>query len=305
VGGSVGAQTRAAADAAAAGEIGQLARVMRPGVSVRVERTRPSWCAGWIEDVVLHAGTVSELLEYLQEECGGRTYRCSVLLPNGLVAFESVVHVAGKPLHEGRPIDRDEWNGERSSSSSSSNARRDQPRQRNSDAAEMGGMLGFLKLFVDMQRDSTKVQVEQMRELAKNLGENNTKILSALQAKQTNNPPATLAGQLGELLEGARAIEKAKRMFGAAAPRQSNGGDDDEEDGDVMKGAMKEAMKHFLGNAIASNFTKRPQGQGGPQRRPMPQQRRPNGPPPQVRHRPTVADSSGIPDALQSGHKPN
>jgi hypothetical protein len=302
----VGSQTRAAADTAAAGEIGQLARVMRPGVSVRVERTRPSWCAGWIEDVVLHAGTVSELLEYLQEECGGRTYRCSVLLPNGQIAFESVVHVAGKPLHEGRPIDRDEWNGERSSSSSASNSRRDQPRQRN---GEMGTMFEVMKMFVDMQKDATKTQVENMRELTKNLGDQNTKVLNALQAGGKSNGPTSLAGQLGELLEGARAIEKAKRMFGAAAPRERNQGDDDDDDGDVMKGAMKEAMKHFLGNAIASNFTRKTPTQGAPQRRPqggpMTQQRRPNGPPSHVRHRPTGGDSSGIPDALQSGHKPN
>jgi len=66
-GGYLGASSRAAADSAAATELNGLAQALRPGAQVRIERVRPSWAAGWIEDLTLDVGGLGELYEHLQE----------------------------------------------------------------------------------------------------------------------------------------------------------------------------------------------------------------------------------------------
>lgn len=300
-GGYLGAQTRGAADTAAATELNTLARALRPGTQVRIERVRPSWAAGWIEDLTLDQGGIGELYEHLQEEWGGKTYRCTVLLPNGAPAFESRIEIAGPPMHEGSEVDRDEWNGQ------PGKRERERERERNAvpPAATTPAPSGFdpialVKLMMDMQNSGAERAERTMREIAT---QNREMLQSAITVREGGGGERTsLVQQLGELEQAKRALDRMGRVFGAAERTSGEAGEDD-----LLGGAMREATKHFLGNVMASEFagkvsatapTQRPAPppRSGP--RPVPAPRAPS-----VRQRPTVTHPSGIPDALVSGQK--
>jgi len=298
--GFVGAGARGAVDAAAAGHLNELARQLRIGTTVRIERIRPSWASGWLEDLTLSQGGYGELLEHLQEEYGGKKYRLTVLLPNGSPGFEATQDIAGPPLDEGSEIDRDEWNGQ------PGKRERERTRERNAipaaatTPAPAPGLdaVALVKLMLEMQAAGAERAERAMRELAT---QNRETLQSVLQVREVERGP-NLVEQLGELEQAKRALDRMGRVFGAAERPSGEAGDDD-----VMSGAMKEATKHFLGNVLASEFAGKA---GAPQRPPAraaPPQSGPRPAPPLrpqgVRARPTRAHPSGIPDALLAGHK--
>lgn len=268
-GANVGPEARGVADATAADEMRRLASVLRPGVQVRIERLKPGWAAGWIEDLTLDTGAVGELYEQLREEWGGASYRCTVLQANGLPAFELRISVAGPPRHEGKRIDRDAWTGERSSNPAPAPVVQQAPQQQ----SDISGILSVFQMIMDTNARATQVQIDAMRELSsQSAAQNQGLIESIVNARTTETRGGSLAGQLTELMEANRAIERVKRNFGAAAP--ASGGGEGEDDG--MGGVVKEAAKQFFSNVIASEFAR------GGQQRPQPQQR-PGQPPAQAR----------------------
>lgn len=309
--GGVGMGARNAADQAAAGQLAGLATALRPGALVRIERVRPSWAAGWIEDLTLDLGGLGELYEHLQEEWGGRSYRCTVMLPNGAPGFEGRIEIAGAPLEEGTPIDRDEWNGQPGKREREARAARERvPNARSSNDQPPGGFdaLAWMKLLLEMQRDQADRSEKAMRELVTTSAAQNQDLIDAMLQARTAERGPSLVAQLGELEQAKRALDRMGRVFGAADRSAEPAGDDD-----LMSGAVKEAAKQFVGNVIASQFA----GNTGPQTPPA----RPGAPPPrapappaaqrpasarpasQVRQRPTRSHSSGIPDALVSGQR--
>lgn len=309
--GGVGPGARNAADSAAATQLAGLATALRPGALVRIERVRPSWAAGWIEDLTLDLGGLGELYEHLQEEWGGRSYRCTVLLPNGAPGFESRIEIAGPPLDEGTEIDRDEWNGNPGKREREARAARETriPNARSS-SSDPGAFdaLAWMKLLLDMQEKQAERSEKAMRELVTSSAAQNQGLIEAMLESRTAERGPNLVQQLGELEQAKRALDRMGRVFGAADRSADGAGEED-----VMAGAMKEATKHFIGNVMASQFAgnmgapQRPAAPAAPpQRAPAP----PAGPRPvparaasQVRQRPTRAHSSGIPDALVSGQR--
>lgn len=281
----VGPVTRGVADQAAAGELAELARALRPGTTVRLERLRPSWCAGWLEDIELEAGGMRDLYDHVRNEWGGQRYRMQVLMPSGQVAFTSSLNISGPPMHEGRRIDRDEWEGYGQSSRRSANPQqqRTQPK-----GDELSGILGVFKLIMDTQNEATKTQMESVREFVKNSAAQNQDLIEALALRDGEKAGrASLREQLGEIVEATQAIEGVRKVLGGG--RQSNSRR--EEDDDPMKEAVREATKHFIGNAMGSFFSKKP-GSGPGKPGPGPR-RGPPGPPPRSGVR-----QGGIPDAV-------
>lgn len=299
--GFVGQGARGAVDAAAAGHLQDLARQLRIGTTVRIERIRPSWASGWLEDLTLSQGGYGELLEHLQEEYGGKKYRLTVLLPNGSPGFEATQDIAGPPLDEGSEVDRDEWNGQ------PGKRERERARERNAIPAAATtptqglDAVALVKLMLEMQAAGAERTERAMAQLAT---QNRETLQSVLQVREVERGP-NLVEQLGELEQAKRALDRMGRVFGAADRPSGEAGADD-----VMSGAMKEATKHFLGNVLASEFAGKPGAGAPPQRPPVraapPQSGlRPAAPqrPQGVRPRPTRAHPSGIPDALLAGHK--
>lgn len=237
---TVGPQSRAQADHTTASEMARLAQSLRAGVQVRIERIKPTWCAGWIEDLTLDSGSLAELYEHLREEWGGRSYRCTVLLANGLPAFETRIEIAGRPREEGRLIERET----------------DKPApapivQAPAPSQDMAGLLGVFQLVMSTNQKATEAQMAAMRELSERSAAQNQGLIEAmLQSRTAEQRGGSLAGQLSELMEANRTIEKVRKTFGAANPGESAPAEKE----DLLQGALKEATKGFFSSVIASEM---------------------------------------------------
>jgi hypothetical protein len=283
--------TRGVADQTAGSELAELARLLRPGTTVRLERMRPSWCAGWLEDIELEAGGMRDLYDHVRNEWGGQRYRMQVLMPSGQVAFTSSLNISGPPLHEGRRIDRDEWEGY---GSSSRRANPQAQQQRAPAKDDLTGILGVFKLIMDTQSESTKQSLESVRELVRNSAAQNQDLIEALANRDGERAGRTsLREQLGEIVEATQAIEGVRKVLGGG--RQSNSREPNKDD--PMQEALREATKHFIGGAMGSIFTRK---QGSPAQRP-PQGQRRMGPPPASR---SGVRQGGIPDAVTGQGRP-
>lgn len=246
----------------AASSLAQFAAGLRAGVAVRIERTRPTWAAGWIEDVTLESGGLGELYQYLREEWGGKTYRVQVLLPNGAPAYEGRIEIAGLPLWEGEPIDRSEWNGDpgRRERERREDQNRTIPpaRTRNEGGADLGlgagGMIELFKLIMKTQADANDRQISAMRTLQETAAAQNQDLISAMLESRRPNSGPSLVQQLGELEQAKRALDKMGRVFGAA--ERSEPADDGM--GSVLNEAAKEMFKSALVNEIAPKIGTQP-----------------------------------------------
>jgi hypothetical protein len=241
-----GTETRRVADHAAASEIAQLSVRLHPGLRVQIERTKPHWCAGIVEEdyVVSHGGVV-EMLSHIREEWGGAAYRLTISQPNGAVAFESRVQIAAPPRHECAPITRASWLGEEPATrqAPAANPAPRAPEQPN----PLELVREVFRLIGGMQQAPVVANLERLETM-------NERLVSALVTKngqdvQVRQVP-TLREQLEELADAHQAVERAGKMFGGARDDRKS----DEDEDDVMQGALKEATKHFLGNALASQF---------------------------------------------------
>lgn len=279
----VGPHARNVADQVAGSELAELSRALRPGTTVRVERLRPSWAAGWVEDLELDRGGMRELYDHVAGEWGGQKYRLSPLLPSGAAAFSATLAISGPPLHEGRRIDRDEWDGFKPRTQRAVNTTAPAAAAA---APDLGGLLGFFKLFMDTNNAATAAQLESVRELARSSAAQNQDLLTALAERDGDRAGRqTFAAQLGELVTASKALDGVRKVLGGPTRNSKAEAEDD-----PMAGALKEATKHFMTNAMGSFFQKK--SSSAPQHRP------PQGPP----RRPMPPPPQGIPDAVSSGH---
>lgn len=261
--GYVGPKAKAAADRAASDELEHLAHELRPNTVVRVERLRPTWCAGWVEDYVIDLGGLADLYAHLKSEWGGQVYSCRVLLSDGTTAFTSRLAVAGPPKNEGRIINRESWSGEAPASRPATPA--PAPSAGGADLSALGQLMA---LFAEQNARVLDSQMSNMRELVSSSAAQNQNLIQAIADRDgERNARQSFAGQLGELIEATEALEHVR---GALAPREDNPTRMD--DSDPMAAALKEATGRFLGNAMGSMLTRPTPGtqRGGAQRRPSP-----------------------------------
>ncbi len=243
----MGPRTRTAVDGAQADAIGSLTAQLDPGNVVRIERTKPNWCAGWQEDYVLEGGDTGDLLDYLREEYGGRTYRLTIMSAAGDVLWVSKVNIGGQPKEEGRVLERWRYEGLPSPESAS---HRDQPPP---PAPQQGigftEIMGVLTMVMESQKDAAAAQLASVQRAVESNNEQTTTLVNHLVSERNSERERqSFGGQLQELVDGTAALKKASSAFGAAAPS------DDGDDGDMLKGAAKEAMGHFISNVMASEF---------------------------------------------------
>jgi hypothetical protein len=242
-----GAETRRMADHASASEIAQLSMQLRPGLRVQIERTKPHWCAGLCEeDYIVDHGGVGEMLAHIRHEWGGAAYRLTVSQPNGVVAYETRLQIAAPPRHETALITRATWNGEEPARAPAPTPN-PRPAQDTSPLELMREMVKMMGAMQQAQHAPVTLNLERLEQ-------QNERLVSALVAKngqdvQAQQKTPSLREQLDDLAEGHAAVERMGKMFGG--PR--SGGDDAEEDS-MINVALKEATKHFVGSAIASQF---------------------------------------------------
>ncbi len=208
-----GPATRATVDQLGADQLADLAAALQPGVTVRVERTRPTWCAGWVEELDLEAAGLGELYEYLADEHGGLAYRVTALYADGKPLYTAQLRVAGAPREHGTPINRREWEA---------NMRGEEHMAPVVAAAAAAGVTGpsemmqFLGLFLKESRESRNDVLTAVKEVTGQSATNTTALMTALtdqanKAREGNTLPA----QIGELTAGMKAVEDLKETVAA------------------------------------------------------------------------------------------
>lgn len=282
--GYVGPNQKRAADSVAARQLEALAAELGPDTAVRIERVRPSWCAGWVEDYVIDLDGLADLYDHIRSEWGGQVYSVKVLLPDGATAFTSRLAIAEPPRHEGRLINRDVWDGSRSTTRENPAPAQPQP-----GSSPIGQLADFMRLFVEQNNRVADTQLAAVRDLVTNSQAQTGELVRAVVARDEQRAGReSFAHQLGDILEATEALEVVRDRLGT----DSSGHRPDEND--PMAQALKEATGMFLGNAMGSMLTRRnTQANGGQSQ---------NRARSQVKPRRTRSASQGeVPDAV-SGH---
>lgn len=235
----MGPASRNAVDEQQATTVRTLGAQLRPGMRVRIERVRPQWASGWLEDFVLARGEgFGSLLEHVQGEYGGHSYLLQVLAAGDVVLFEGGLQVAGPPLEHGVPINRARWEGRDDDDAPRRNAAMHQPATP-APAFNLEGVVSLASLVLGAFQ---KHQSEQMGAVREMVTQSRELVVAALGQREQQANKSSFASQLGEIVEATRGIEKVKRqLFGSAAQRTP----DDAEPEDETKMLVREAGKQF------------------------------------------------------------
>lgn len=269
---TIGKATRERVDEFTADAAGSLAQQLTPGLCLRIERLQPRWCAGWLEDFPLDSGELGELYEYLADEYGGKVYKVTAIDAGNNPLWSSRVNVAGPPRHAGRVVTRAQWEGEPDGAAPAA------PTAAPAVGNGLGDTLAFLKLVLDQNDKASAAQLEAVREAVNTSKESTTELMQLLvQERADERKSQSLGGQLADLVESSKAIQKVGKFFGAAD------GDSAAEERGVLQGAADEAMGHFVEQFVTSQF-----GQKGEESRPRVRRARP-------------APKTGIPEAIPRG----
>lgn len=233
----LGSATRATIDAQQAETVRNIARAIRPGVVIEIERTRPTWCAGFLEAYPVEDGeSLRTLREYIRDEHGGQSYVLTALLGEDVIA-RGTEKVAGPPRDMGRVINRAKWEGQPAEERTPAPA----------SSSGMDGLADLIKLFVGMQADASKAQLESVRDMVKETRGQTTELMKAVvESRESNNAQQGFAAQLGQFVEASRGIDKAKRQLFGAAKR--------EEPADELDPVEKEAKQFFTRAFLGSVF---------------------------------------------------
>lgn len=205
-GGRPGPATRGYADQRAAGQMADLDEGLGQSVVVSIERLRPRWCAGWLEDADADPANLGELREYIADEWGGSAYRLTI---NG---EERALKIAGPPKAEGRRVYREDWENERAPGRTAQPAQSQQPPQEST-------MINLLSLVMSEGRESRNAVLDSVKEMQA-MGANNIQnLLSQLSANREQAQASTSFGaQVAELRQGMAAVKELKDDIAEDAP---------------------------------------------------------------------------------------
>jgi hypothetical protein len=257
-----GPAVRAAADASVAAQLGAATRALRGAVIVRIERLRPHWCSGWLEDYALDDGDVGELLPYLRDEWGGESYRLTVLGPDNVAISDHKQPIAGPPRDRGRVINRDVWEGRAPVATA-------QPVAAPQPAAVTSPDQSLINTAFNMMRDANRAQFDAVKEMRASDSKQMAELIQSINRRTENDgrpKGPSFVEQVNEIVASTQALNDMREAIAIEPPPRAEG---DESDGMLTK----EAMRQFMARAF-----------GGPQLVPHPtqssegraQQRRPD-----------------------------
>jgi len=271
----VGTSTRNTSDALAAGELAQLSAQLQPGAVLRLERVKPAWAGGWLCDYPLEHGELAEAYDFIRENYGGQTYKATVLIGDQPM-MTAKISVAGPPRDDGRIIERWMWEGGEPPQPRGAAAPAPAPA-----ANAVDTMLPLMKLLLEQQSASNASQLAAVRESVDRAAAHSEALMQRVidaraqedERRHEADRRQSLAGQLEELVTASDAIGRAAEALGTRATGAAAKTDDDGDD--LLKGAAKEAVSHFVTNVMASqiaptNAAPSPAPQRQPQRQPPP-----------------------------------
>lgn len=292
----IGASTRAVTDESQASAMRSLAEHVRPGITLRIERTRPSWAAGFLEDFPIEpdSGGINGLLQHLRDEHGGQHYRLTALGAGDQVLYTGSIPISGPVRDQGRPITRADWEEKPVAV----------PKQTNplSEFAPLIQVLGTLvQAFSAQQEKQTTAMLGAVRDIAARSASATSEIAQALAERAPAQDAIAvrpgMGDQLTELLSSVQAIEQVKAALGVkpggkqSAPLEEEG---------ALDGAVKEVSKRFMTEALTGMLMRgrNPAATPAPTQRVPPRPIRPRVSVSAAPTAPTLATMSEIPDAL-------
>jgi hypothetical protein len=240
----IGPTTRNTIDSRTAEDLERLAGQLAPGLTVRLERLRPTWAAGWVEDLPIDDGDLGGLLDYVSHTHGGQVYRATVLASDGSQLYTARVPVAGPPRRLGRVVNREVWEGfEAPSSTAAAPAQAPAPA---SSTRELVELLGALQHHNDARQDAT---IGAVREMVQAQQRQTADLLAAFFQQQ---PPQGLRAQLHELVQATEAIEEIREVLGAPE-RSSAPQAQPPQERSLMRGALEQLAADALRQGLAND----------------------------------------------------
>lgn len=236
-----GPETRHAVDEQRAQQVRDFVSAMgRNAAEVQIERTRPTWCAGYLESYDVGPHGWRELLEYIRDEHGGHKYRLALVTPNGHELAHVNQPIAGPPRERGRVINREAYerrlNGEEPNKAAQpAQPQPTQPQQPHPDVQ-------IMQMMIDQQREGNKATLEAVRDMVQSSKEHTNQLLGELVKPQQGS----LGEQLASLHQNVRAVEKIKSDL-APEPEPAPEPDDDKPD---LSQQREQMTSQFLQQAI-------------------------------------------------------
>ena len=254
--GPSGAQTRGAVDRQTADDLDRLAGQLRPGLLVRLERTRPTWAAGWIEDMPLDDHDLAAVLEYVSAEHGGQTYRASVISHEGAILYSSRLTIAGPPRRRGRVTSRDAWDG-----------LAEPERQPERHQEPQIDLVALFNVISTQQREARAEQAEANRQRDTQIDRLVASLLAdRRQAAAPPPPPPSLRDQLREVVQATQAVDEIREALTVDTPPRGRS-----PERSPLAGVIEQAAGAMLAQGMANDQAARRQQ---PPQQPPQRQRR-------------------------------
>lgn len=214
---AVGPTVRQLLDSRQADALHDLGTALVMGCPVRIERVRPAWCAGWVEDTDIDVGDLGELYNYLQGEWGGSQYRVTALHVDGRPLMAVKLKVAGPPRQGGRLINRGRWEG--------ATAGEDLPEGAPVAAAAAAGAspladpLAFVQFMMTESRTSAAEARSSVQAVAERHSQDVQQLMGLIATRDaTRDESNSLVGQIATLTEGVQAVEELRDTMQASQP---------------------------------------------------------------------------------------
>lgn len=240
----LGPTTRNSVDQRTALDLATLADQLQPGLTVRLERLRPTWAAGWVEDVPIDDADLGGLLDYLSHEHGGQMYRATVLASDGSQLYTARIPIAGAPRRRGRVLAREAWEGLPEPAQVVAPVAAAQAPQ-----SQLGDLLQVMQAMQkqgDARQDATLGAVEKM------VASQQKQTADLMTALFRNNAPPNLRAQLAELVSATQAIEEIREVLGGpergAAPPVASDDDGRSQVNRILERVAADALSQGLRN---------------------------------------------------------
>lgn len=261
----VGQRTRDAVDARTADDVGELAKMLAPTLIARIERTRPTWAAGWLEDHPIDAEGMTDLLAYIRDEHGGSAYKLSLLTADSrTVLYVAKLLVAGPPRRRGRETTRARWDGEEEQQRSSLREAVTAPERASSGGSmsEIVSLVTAISTAMGNRGERDDRVLEAVREMTNSTRQQQTELLQTIVTTRAQDARGKdLLGQIQEIGKAKRALSSLREALV----------DDDEPRGrapESERGLADKIGEQILSAAVQNEMSMRAQRQQQP-----PQQR--------------------------------
>jgi hypothetical protein len=237
-------------DTRAANDLAALADQLQPGLTCRIERTRPTWAAGWVEDLQIDDHDLGAVLEYISAEHGGQMYRATVIGIEGQQLYTARIPISGPPRRRGRLLPRSAWDG------TDDDAPRATPQaqQHHAPALDLAGLGALLAQLQNGNTDRGETVIAAVREMTQQSARTTADLLRAVMQQRAEEKAERKGGvfreHLQEFVNASHAIEEVREVLGVhnAAPAK----DDDETRG-LMKGVLTQAAAQMIRDGMAND----------------------------------------------------